>query len=168
MSLSMHQASAPAFIQGLTGLVGVIDKAQAHTVARKIDPVALLQARLFPDMFPFTRQVQIAGDFAKGAAARLAQVEAPTFADDETSFDELTARVRKTIAFIDGIESAAFDGAEDRDIVLVRRGEESVFKGRPYLFAQALPNFYFHITTAFAILRHNGVEIGKKDFLGTA
>ena len=168
MSVTMSQVSAPLFLQGLKGLSGVLTKAAAQAEAKKIDPNAYLQARLYPDMFALTRQVQIACDFAKGAVARLASVEMPVFEDTETSFEELKARVEKTIAFIAGIDAAAIDGSEDKDITLVRRGETMVFKGQAYLLEQALPNFFFHITTAYDILRHNGVEIGKKDFLGVA
>ena len=167
MTLSMYQACVPVFIQGLTGLGGVIDKAAAHAAERKIDPAALLQARLFPDMFPFTRQVQIATDFAKGGAARLAGVEFPAYEDSETSFEELKGRVDRTIAFLRTLEAGAVDGSEERDITLVRRGETSIVKGQAYLLEQAMPNFYFHLTTAYAILRHNGVEVGKRNFLGT-
>lgn len=167
MTLSMYQASVPVFIQGLTGLGGVIDKAAAHAAERKIDPSALLQARLYPDMFPFTRQVQIATDFAKGGAARLAGAEFPAYEDSETSFEELKARVEKTIAFLRTLEAGAVDGSEERDITLVRRGETSTVKGQAYLLEQAMPNFYFHLTTAYAILRHNGVEVGKRNFLGS-
>ena len=167
MTLSMYQASVPVFIQGLTGLGGVIDKAAAHAAERKIDPSALLQARLYPDMFPFTRQVQIATDFAKGGAARLAGAEFPAYEDSETSFEELKARVEKTIAFLRTLEAGAVDGSEERDITLVRRGESSTVKGQAYLLEQAMPNFYFHLTTAYAILRHNGVEVGKRNFLGS-
>ena len=168
MTLSMYQASVPVLIQGLTGLGGVIDKAAAHAAERKIDPAALLQARLYPDMFPFARQVQIATDFAKGGAARLAGVEFPAYEDSETSFEELKARVDKTIAFLRTLEAAQIDGSEEREISLVRRGETSVVKGQAYLLEQAMPNFYFHITTAYAIQRHNGVEVGKRVFLGAA
>lgn len=168
MTLSMYQASVPVFIQGLTGLGGVIDKAAAHAAERKIDPAALLQARLYPDMFPFARQVQIATDFAKGAAARLAGVEFPAYEDSETSFEELKTRVDKTIAFLRTLDAAQIDGSEERDISLVRRGETSIVKGQAYLLEQAMPNFYFHITTAYAIQRHNGVEVGKRVFLGAA
>ena len=168
MTLSMYQASVPVFIQGLTGLGGVIDKAAAHAAERNIDPAALLQARLYPDMFPFARQVQIATDFAKGGAARLAGVEFPAYEDSETSFEELKARVDKTIAFLRTLDAAQIDGSEERDISLVRRGETSIVKGQAYLLEQAMPNFYFHITTAYAILRHNGVEVGKRVFLGAA
>ena len=166
MTLSMYQASVPVFIQGLTGLGGVINKAAAHAAERKIDPAALLQARLYPDMFPFARQVQIATDFAKGGAARLAGVEFPAYEDSETSFEELKARVDKTNAFLRTLDAAQIDGSEERDISLVRRGETSIVKGQAYLLEQAMPNFYFHITTAYAIQRHNGVEVGKRLFLG--
>ena len=168
MPLSMSQASAPVFLQGLRGLSGVLSKAAAHAEARKIEQNAYLQARLYPDMLPTTRQVQIACDFAKGAVSRLAGADMPTYEDTETSFAELTARVDRTMAYIAGVDPKAIDGSEDRDIVLVRRGETFTVKGQPYLLEQALPNFWFHVTTAYAILRHNGVEIGKKDFLATA
>jgi hypothetical protein len=166
MSISMHQVSAPVFVQGLTGLLTALDKAAAHVEQRKIDPAALLQARLYPDMFPFVRQVQIATDFAKGAMARLAGDEPPAWDDVETSFAELRARVQAAITYVATFSATQIDGSEDREITLVRRGESSVVKGQPYLLQQATPNFYFHITTAYAILRHNGVELGKRDFLG--
>ncbi|HJV40705.1 DUF1993 domain-containing protein [Caulobacter sp.] len=168
MSISMHQASAPVFIQGLKGLKGVLAKAAALVEAKGWDPDALLKARLYPDMFPLIRQVQIATDFAKGGAARLAQVEVPAWDDVETSFEGLIARVDRAIAYVEGLDPAAFDGAESRDVQLVRRGETHSFNGLDYLQGQAMPNFFFHITTAYAILRHNGVEVGKRDFLGTA
>jgi hypothetical protein len=164
----MSAASSAAFLQGLKGLSGVLDKARAYVEAKGIDADALLKARLYPDMLPMTRQVQIACDFAKGAVARLAGADMPNFEDTETSFADLKARVEKTIAYISSIDPAAIDGSEDKDISLVRRGETFVFKGQPYLLEQALPNFWFHVTTAYAILRHNGVEIGKKDFLAAA
>ena len=168
MQLSMYQASAPVFAQGLRALLGVLKKAEAHALARGIEPAALLQARLYPDMLPFTRQIHLCTDFAKGVVARLAGVEPPTFEDVETTFPELIARVEKTLAAVNGFTAAQVDGSEDREITLMRRGEASVVKGRAYLLEQATPNFYFHLTTAFAILRHNGVEIGKKDYLGIA
>lgn len=168
MSLSMYQASAPVFTQGLKGLLKALAKAEAHVEQRKLDPAALLQARLYPDMFPFLRQVQIATDFAKGGVARLAGVEPPAYDDVETSFGELTARVERALAFVAAFEASQIDGSEDRDITLTRRGETSVVKGQPYLLQQAMPNFYFHLTTAYAILRHNGVELGKKDYLATS
>jgi len=168
MSVTLYDVSAPVFVQGLKGLLGVLEKTKAHVAARNIDPAALLTARLYPDMFPLTRQVQIAADFAKGAVARLAGLEPPAWDDTETSLEELQARIEKTIAYIATITPDQINGREDRDITLVRRGVESVVKAQPYLLLQAAPNFYFHLTTAYAILRHNGVEIGKKDFLGTA
>ncbi len=168
MSLSMSKASSAVFVQILKGLHGVLDKAAAHAEAHKIDPAALLQARLYPDMFPFTRQVQICCDFAKGSAGRLAGADLPAYADDEATFDDLKARVNKTIAFIEGLDAAAIDAAADKDIPLVRRGETTIHKGEVYLLQQALPNFYFHATTAYDILRHNGVPVGKRDFLGAA
>ena len=168
MTLSMYQASVPVFTQGLKGLDGVLAKAEAHVAAHKLDPNALLHARLFPDMFPFTRQVQIAADFAKGAVARLAGAEVPNWPDDETSFEALRARVARSLDFIAGFPADAIDGSEDRIITLVRRGETFQVNGQPYLLEQALPNFYFHLTTAYAILRHNGVAVGKRDFLAAA
>ena len=168
MTITIHQASVPVFVQGLTGLKGVLAKAAAHVEAKKLDPDSLLKARLFPDMFPLLRQAQIATDFAKGCAARLAGEEVPTWDDVETSFEELIARVDRAIAYVEGLDPASFADAEGRDITLVRRGETSVVKGLAYLQTQAQPNFFFHLTTAYAILRKNGVEVGKKDYLGTA
>jgi hypothetical protein len=166
MPVTLHQVSVKVFVQGLTGLALVMDKAAAHAAERSIDPNAYLQARLFPDMFNLTRQVQIAADFAKGGAARLAGAEPPTYADDETSFEALKARIEKTIAYIESLDPADIDGQEERQVSLVRRGETTVHRAQDYLLKQALPNFYFHVTTAYAILRHNGVAIGKRDFLG--
>jgi len=166
MQLSMYQASAPVFAQGLRALLGILGKAQAHIEARGIDPNALLQARLYPDMLPFNRQIHLCTDFAKGPVARLAGQEPTSFADVEASFPDLIARVANTLAIVEGFSADQIDGSEDKDITLIRRGESTVVKGRAYLLEQAMPNFYFHLTTAFAILRHNGVEIGKKDFLG--
>jgi hypothetical protein len=168
MPLSMHQASAPVFIQALKGLSTVLRKAAAHAEAKGYDPVALLQARLYPDMFPLVRQVQICTDFAKGATARLAGEEPAAWTDEETSFDDLIARVEKTVAYVGGFGADSIDGSEAREITLVRRGVSSVVAGQTYLLGQAMPNFYFHLTTAYAILRHNGVEVGKKDYLGTS
>jgi len=168
MTLTIHQASVPVFAQGLRGLKGVLTKAAAHVEAKKLDPEALLKARLYPDMFPLLRQAQIATDFAKGCAARLAGEEVPTWDDVETDFTGLIARVDRAIAYVEGLDPAAFENAEDRDITLTRRGETSVVKGLAYLQTQAQPNFFFHLTTAYAILRKNGVEIGKRDFLGAA
>lgn len=166
MSISMYEASVPVFRQMLEALSAVLDKAEAHAAARKIDPPALLQARLYPDMFPLTRQVQIAADFAKGASARLAGVEVPRYDDSEQTFGELKQRIAKTLAFIDSLPQEAIAHSEERDITLTVAGNSMQFKGQQYLLRYALPNFYFHTTTAYAILRHNGIEIGKRDFIG--
>ncbi|SDO44392.1 hypothetical protein SAMN05216303_1011427 [Rhodoferax sp. OV413] len=168
MSLSLYQASIPLFTQILGGLSAVLRKAEAHATDKKIDPNALLQARLFPDMFPLTRQVQIAADFAKGAAARLAGVDVPAYEDSEVSFADLQARIAKTLAFIHSVPAADIDAGVDRSIVL-RAGtpNEKTFVGTSYLLNYTLPHFFFHTTTAYDILRHNGVEVGKKDFVGS-
>jgi len=167
MNISMYQASAPRFVNTLKNLSAILDKAQAHADAKKIDPRALTAARLFPDMFPMSRQVQSACDTAKGAVARLAGVEIPVHEDTEQTFEELKARIAKTIAFINTIKPAQVDGSEDREVVLKFRSGEVKFKGMQYLLGHALPNFYFHATTAYDILRHNGVEVGKRDYIGT-
>ena len=168
MAFSMYQASVPVFVHGLRGLGIVIDKAAAHAAAKGIDPAALLQARLFPDMYPFIRQVQVAGDFAKGCSARLAGAKPESFDDAETSFETLKARVERTVAYIQSFDAALIEGSEDRDITLMRGGEPKIVKGRPYVLEQAMPNFYFHITTAYNLMRHNGVELIKGDFLGVS
>jgi len=167
MTISMHQASAPRFANTLRNLSAILDKAQAHCESKKIEPAALTQARLFPDMFPLTRQVQIACDTAKGAVARLAGVEVPKHEDTEQSFAELKARIAKTIDFVQSVGAAKIDGSEGREVVLKIRGGEVKFTGLQYLMGHAWPNFYFHVTTAYNILRHNGVEIGKRDYIGT-
>ena len=161
----MYQTSIPVFRQMLGALNACIDKAIAHAEAKKIDPAVFPNARLYPDMLPFTRQITIACDFAKGASARLAGVEVPKFEDTETTLPELKARIKKTLDFLDTLKPAQFDGAETRDIAIPLRGEQHTFKGRPYLQHYAMPNFYFHTTTAYAILRHGGVEIGKADYI---
>lgn len=166
MSISMYQVSVPTFMHTLKALSGVLDKAAGHAEAKGIDPTVLLGSRLYPDMFPLTRQVQIATDNAKGPAARLAGVEPPKYEDNETSFPELQARITKTIAYLQDLKAEQIDGSEDRQIVLQMRAGPLEFKGQSYLLHFALPNFYFHVTTAYDILRHNGVEIGKKDFMG--
>ena len=166
MSISMYQASVPPFLQMLTSLSAILDKAAAHASARKIEPSVLLNTRLTPDMFPLVRQVQLAADFAKGAAGRLAGVELPKFPDEETSFAELTARIAKTVDFIETLKAAQIDGSEGREITLPIGGQPYKFTGQNYLIRFALPNFYFHHTTAYAILRQCGVEIGKRDYLG--
>ncbi len=168
MPLTMSQACVPLFEQGLNALSGVLQKAQEHAAARKIDPAVLLQARLFPDMLPMVRQVQIAGDFAKGTLARLAGEEAPSYPDEESSFEALQARVERTLAYVGSVAPQKIDGSETRTITLKIAGQTMSFEGQPYLLHFALPNFFFHLTTAYNILRHNGVEIGKRDFLGAA
>lgn len=166
MTISMHQASAPRFARMLRNLSAILGKAQAHCEARKLDVAALTGYRLYPDMFAFTRQVQIACDQAKGAVARLAGVEPPKHEDTEQTFAELQARIAKTLDFVESVKPAQLEGSEAREIVLKLRSGELKFKGVDYLFNHAYPNFYFHVTTAYAILRHNGVELGKKDFVG--
>ncbi|QDQ26043.1 DUF1993 family protein [Chitinimonas arctica] len=166
MSLSMYQASVPVFVRLLGNLSAILEKAAADAEVRKIDPAVLINARLAPDMFPLNRQVQIAADAAKTCAALLAGIEVPSYPDTEASFPELQARIAKTIAFIQSVSVEQIDGSEDRAIVLKRRDKETRFQGQPYLLTYVLPNFYFHITTAYAILRHNGLQVGKKDFLG--
>jgi uncharacterized protein len=167
MSLSMYQASIPGFIRGLGNLSAILTKAEAHAVARKIDPAVLVNARLAPDMYPLLRQVQIATDSVKGCAARLAGVEIPSYEDNETTFEELQGRIAKTITFLHGVSAAQIDGSEERKIMLKMRGKEVNFSGQAYLLTFVLPNFYFHLTTAYNILRHNGLEIGKPDFIGS-
>lgn len=166
MTLSLYQVSAPEFARILGNLKGILNKAAAHADARKIDHNALLQARLYPDMFPLLRQVQASCDNAKGSAARLAGVAVPVFEDNEKTFADLIARIDKTIAFINGLQPEQFEGAEDRKIELTFPGTTLTFTGLTYLNTFALPNVHFHATTAYAILRHNGVEIGKGDYLG--
>lgn len=166
MAISMHQLSVPVFTQYLLALAANLDKAAAFCTAKKIDPSVLVNARLAPDMFPLSRQVQIACDFAKGASARLAGVEVPAWPDDEKTFDDLKARIRKTLDFIAGLNAASFEGAEARDVKIKVRGNDMTFKGLPYLANYAMGHFYFHCTTAYAILRHNGIELGKGDFIG--
>jgi uncharacterized protein len=166
MTLTMYQASVPAFQRTLKALDAVLDKAAAYAEERKIDPAVLTAARLSPDMFPMARQVQFSTDHAKGASARLAGLAVPSFADTETTFPELKARIAKTLDFIGTVRPDQIDGSETRDISLKAGPRELSFKGQEYLVFFALPNFYFHVTTAYAILRHSGVPIGKLDFLG--
>ena len=166
MTLSMYQASVPLFTRMLTNLAAILSKAEAHATARKIDPAVLLGSRLFPDMLPLTRQVQLAADFAKNTTARLAGVEIVKFADEETSLPELQQRIAKTLDYVKGFKPSQIDGSEDREITLPIGGDSWTFKGQDFLLHFGLPNFYFHVTTAYDILRHSGVEIGKRDFLG--
>ncbi len=166
MPISMYQVAVPPVLQILTSLSAVLDKAEAHCQAAKIAPAVLVQTRLFPDMLPLAKQVQIASDHAKGCAARLAGLEPPAFADSETTLLELKERVAKTIDYLATVTAAQLDGSETRDIRLKVGGNELTFSGQHYLLGFALPNFYFHVTTAYAILRSNGVPLGKRDFLG--
>ena len=166
MAFSIYQASAPVLTRILTNLSAILDKAEAHCTARKIAPEALLQFRLYPDMFPLARQVQIASDTAKSAAARLAGVEVPSWEDHETTFAQLKERCEKTDKYLATFTPEQIDGSEDREVVLKMRDGQMNFTGRQYLLGFATPNFYFHLTTAYALLRQCGVEIGKRDFLG--
>jgi hypothetical protein len=168
MALSLYATSVPAFKQMLDSLSAILAKAEAHGTARKIEPAALLQARLFPDMLPLLRQVQIACDFARGVTARLAGVDVPKTDDTERSFVELQALIANTLSFIQSIKPEQIDGFEDREIVL-RPGtpKERRLTGQAYLLTYGLPQFFFHVTTAYAILRHNGIEIGKRDYMGS-
>jgi hypothetical protein len=162
----MYQASIPVFVRMLDNLSGILDKAAAHAEAKKIDPAIFVNARLAPDMFPLSRQVQIATDMVKGCAARLAGIEVPSYEDNETTFSELQARIAKTKAFIESVSASQIDGSEERKITLKFGSKELNFLGQAYLLDFVLPNFHFHLTTTYAILRHNGVEIGKKDYTG--
>lgn len=169
MTTTLYDTSIPVFKQMLGGLSRVLAIAAAHAEGRKIDPNALLQARLFPDMFTLLRQVQVACDFAKSVSARLAGVEVPSFEDKEASFADLQARIDKTLAFIAGLPAAQFEGSATREIVTqAGTPKEKRFTGQAYLLTYGLPHFFFHVTTAYAILRSNGVEVGKKDYLGGA
>ncbi len=166
MSLSMFQASMPVAAHALHNLAAVLAKGKAHIDAKKLDEASLVNFRLFPDMLPLASQVRIACDMVKGAGARLAGVEVPKFADDEKTFDELIARVQKTLDFIGTLKAAQIDGSEAREITLPSPRGAMKFTGQNYLFQFVLPNLYFHSATAYNILRHNGVEVGKMDFLG--
>lgn len=166
MAISMYQASVPVFIRSLKSLSSILRKAAAHAGKQGFDSKVLAASRLYPDMFPLTRQVQVASDTAKGAGARLAGMDPPKFEDTETTFAELIERINKTIAFLRTLKAAQIDGSEDREIVLKFPGEKLEFSGQDYLLGFALPNFFFHVTTAYAILRHNGIAIGKRDYLG--
>ena len=161
----IYDASIPVFIHFLNGLAALLRKAEAHVQAKKLDADAFLHARLFPDMFTFTKQVQLACDFAKGTSARLAGVTAPSHADDEKSFDELHDRIRKTVDFLRSLNKDQFREAAERAVTFKAAGKDMTVKGAQYLSNVGLPNFYFHVTTAYGLLRHNGVEIGKADFL---
>ncbi len=166
MSITMHSASVPIFTRMLGNLGTWLDKAEAHAQAKKFDPAVYLGARLAPDMLPFTTQIQIACDGAKFGVSRLAGVDAPKFDDSESSIAELRERVRATIEFIRSVPASKLDGTEARDVTIPRRAGPMTMKGEAYLKHYVLPNFFFHITTAYALLRHNGVELGKTDYLG--
>ncbi len=167
MSFNIYQASVPAFLQTLGALSGILTKAATYAETKKIDPSVLINARLAPDMFPLARQIQIATDHAKGASARLAGVEMPSYPDTETTFADLQARIAKTVEFVKSLKPAQFETAATREVVLKIGGQEMKFPGATYLSHFAFPNFYFHATTAYDILRHNGVDVGKRDFIGT-
>ncbi len=167
MHISMYLASVPRLVNALNNLSHLLDKAQLHIEAKKIDPATLIEFRLYPDMLNMTRQVQIASDTAKGVIARLAGVEMPAYEDNEKSIADLKARIAKTVAYIQSFKPEQIDGTEDKDIVTKRGEKETHYKGMQFLLGHAIPNVYFHITTTYAILRHNGVEVGKRDYLGT-
>ncbi len=166
MKSSMYQSAVPTCIRALGNLAAILEKGAAHAEARKIDPSALLSARLFPDMLPFTKQIQLATDSASGSIARLAGVEVPALEHNETSFAELIARVKQTLQFLEAIKPEQVDGAEDKTISWQSRSSTKTMQGHPYLMNHMLPNVFFHVTTAYNILRHNGVELGKMDYLG--
>jgi len=166
MTISMYQASVPVFIHMLGNLSGLLDKGAAFAETMKVDPTVLINSRLYPNMFALARQVQIATDMTKGCAARLAGQEPPSFEDKETTFPELKERIEKTIAFLKSFRAEQIDGSEQKTVSLKVGGQPMTFKGLPYLLHYVLPNLYFHTTTAYAILRHNGVPLGKKDYLG--
>ena len=167
MSITMHSASVPVFVRLLGNLLVWLDKAEAHAAAKKFDASVYLGTRLAPDMLSFTKQIQIACDGAKFCVARLAGVDAPSHEDTEASLDELRERIRKTMAFVQSVSAAQIDGSEDKDVVIPRRDGPMTLKGEAYLKNFVLPNFFFHMTTTYALLRHNGVEVGKKDYIGT-
>ena len=165
MPISMYRASAPIFLQMLPAMSACLDKAQAYAVAKKIDASVLLQSRLYPDMFPLTRQVQIASDFAKNTMARLAGVDPVKMEDTETTVDQLKARIARTVGLVKEFKPSQIDGSEERDISFPLGGQTRHFKGENYLVGFALPNFYFHVSMAYAILRHNGLDLGKGDYM---
>ncbi|HUL46513.1 MAG TPA: DUF1993 domain-containing protein [Steroidobacteraceae bacterium] len=169
MKISMHAMSVDVFCRALGNLSAFLEKGQAHATQRKFEPAVLLASRLAPDMFPLTRQVQLACDLAKNSIARLIEQEPPRFPDTEASFEELHARIARTIDYLKGVPASALEGSETRDIKVPTRDRGTLeFKGLEFLQHWAIPNVFFHLTTAYAILRHNGVELGKRDFLGSA
>ena len=166
MQISMYRASVPVFARALRNLIAILKKGEAHATERKIEPTVLLNYRLAPDMFALTRQVQIATDMAKGCVSRLAGVEIPSYEDKEATFGELIARVEKCIAYLESFKPAQIDGTEDKTIVLKRPTGDVSYPGLQYLLEYVTPNVYFHCTSTYAILRHCGVDVGKKDFIG--
>ena len=166
MAITMHSASVPVFVRMLGNVLQWLDKAEAHAQAKKFDSNVYLAARLAPDMLPFVRQIQIACDAVKFGVARLAGVEAPKFEDNEASIADLRARIRKTLDYIESIPAVQIEGTDAKDIVVPRRDGSMTLKGEAYLKQFVLPNFFFHVTTTYALLRHNGVDLGKADFLG--
>ncbi|HEX6637877.1 MAG TPA: DUF1993 domain-containing protein [Steroidobacteraceae bacterium] len=166
MQISMHAMSHAVFKRGLTQLLQVIEKGVASAKARNFDVSVLVAARLAPDMLPFSRQIQLTSDFAKNSMARLAGVDPPKFDDVETTMDELVVRVKKTLDYIDSVPAAALEGSETREVTIKLRDRTLQFPGLEFLQVWALPNFFFHYVTAYDLLRHNGVDVGKRDFLG--
>lgn len=166
MTISMYQASVPVLVRALNNLDKILAKASAHSKEKNIDPAVLINSRLYPDMLGLAQQIQIATDTAKGCAARLAGAEPPKYEDTESTFDELSVRIRRTIEYLEAFKAEQIDGSENRAITLQLRDRAITFEGLGYLLTFVLPNFYFHVTTAYDILRHCGVELGKRDFLG--
>ncbi len=166
MTVSMYQAGILPMIRSLNNLIGILEKGATHAEAKKIDPEVLIGSRLYPDMFPLSRQVQIASDISRRGAAKLAGVEVPVMEDNETSFPELIDRLKQTVAYLETLSPEQIDGTEDKTIELEMRGNTLTFEGQPFLLYFVLPNVYFHVTTTYDILRHCGVEIGKGDYLG--
>jgi len=167
MTISMYQASVPPLTRFLNNLVAILEKAAAHAEAKKIDPAVLINSRLYPDMLPLVKQIQIASDVARKGVARLAGMEAPVLEDNETTFPELISRLQKTTAYLGTFTAEQIDGSEEKSISLPIRQETMTFQGLPFLLYFILPNIYFHVTTAYGILRHSGVELGKMDYLGS-
>ena len=166
MPVSMYQAAVPTIIRALENLAAVLEKAMQHAEAKKFPPEGYINARLYPDMFPLAKQVQIASDISKGGCSRLAQAEPPAFEDNETTFQQLIERAKKTVEYLRTLKPEQFEGAEQRTVTWKTRSGERSMQGQPYLFNHVLPNVFFHCATAYGILRHNGVELGKQDFLG--
>lgn len=166
MTISMYQSSVPAFIRGLNNLAAILAKAATYAEIKKIEPEVLINARLAPDMFPLVRQVQISSDMVKGCAARLAGIDVPSFPDTEKTFAELQERIAKTVDFLQTVHAGQIDGSEERKVTLKLRGKDVEFHGQNYLLNFVLPSFYFHTSVAYSILRHNGLDIGKMDYIG--